>query len=62
MYGVLSKGIHELPEEDCLKYFSVVREIIELILDEFEFARQKEEKIKAAKNRLTAVAGEINNK
>lgn len=62
LYGVLSKGIHELPEEDCLKYFSVVREIIELILDEFEFARQKEEKIKAAKNRLTAVAGEINNK
>lgn len=62
LYGVLSKGIHELSEEDCLNYFSVVREIIELILDDFEFARQKEEKIKSAKNRLTTVAGEINNK
>ena len=24
LYGVLSKGIHELSEEDCLKYFSIV--------------------------------------
>jgi len=42
LYGVLSKGIHELSEDECLEYFSVVREIIELILDEFEFARKKQ--------------------
>jgi len=59
LYGVLSKGIHELSEEDCLKYFSVVRQIIELILDDFEFARQKEEKKKLAHNKLAQIAGEI---
>lgn len=61
LYGVLSKGIHELPEEECLKYFSVVREIIELILDEREFLRQKEEKKKQARNKLSSIAGELKN-
>lgn len=59
LYGVLSKGIHELPEDDCLKYFSVVRQIIELILDDFEFARQKEEKKRLAHNKLAQIVGEI---
>lgn len=59
LYGVLSKGIHELPEEECLKYFSVVREIIELILDEREFTRQREEKKKQARNNLSKIAGEL---
>lgn len=59
LYGVLSKGIHELSEEDCLKYFSVVRQIIELILDEMEYARLKEEKKKQARNQLASIAGEI---
>ena len=59
LYGVLSKGIHELPEEECLKYFSVVREIIELILDEREYVRQKEEKKKQARSRLSSIAGEL---
>lgn len=62
LYGILSAGIHNLSEEECLKYFSVVREVIELILDEREFARQKEEKKKKAKNMLGAIAGEINKK
>ena len=59
LYGVLSKGIHELSEEDCLKYFSIVRQIIELILDEFEFNRQKELKKKETRNKLAAIAGEL---
>ena len=62
LYGVLSAGIHTLSEEECLKYFSVVREVIELILDEREYARQKEEKKKKAKNMLGVIAGEINKK
>ena len=24
IYGILSKGIHELSEEDCLKYYTVI--------------------------------------
>ena len=59
LYGVLSKGIHELSEEDCLQYFSVVRQIIELILDELEYVRQKEEKKKLARNRLSSIVGKM---
>lgn len=58
-HGVLSKGIHELSEEECLEYFSVVREIIELILDEREFLRQQEEKKKRARSNLSKLAGKL---
>ena len=34
LYSILSKGIHELSEEDCLSSFPVVKGGIELILDE----------------------------
>jgi hypothetical protein len=33
MYGILSKGIHELTEEECLAAFPVVKVGIEIILD-----------------------------
>ncbi|MBO7415550.1 MAG: hypothetical protein J6U22_03140 [Bacteroidaceae bacterium] len=59
LYGVLSKGIHELSEDECLDYFSVVREIIELILDEFEFARKKAERLKQASGKLATVVGKV---
>ncbi len=59
LYGILSAGIHTLSEDDCLKYFSVVREIIELILDDREYARQREEKKKTAKNKLSIAVGEV---
>jgi len=59
LYGVLSVGIHELSEEQCLNYFSIVREVIELILDEREYNRQKEEKKKIAQAKLGYIAGEV---
>ncbi len=34
MYSILSKGIHELSEEECLQYFKLMKIGIELILDE----------------------------
>jgi hypothetical protein len=33
LYSILSKGIHELSEEECLKHFPVVKVGIELILN-----------------------------
>ena len=59
LYGVLSAGIHSLSEEDCLKYFSIVRSVIELILDDREHIRQMEEKKKNTKNKLGEIAGEV---
>lgn len=34
IYLILSKGIHELSESDCLEYFDILRNSIEIILDE----------------------------
>lgn len=34
LYSILSKAIHELSEEECLEMFPIVRNGIELILDE----------------------------
>lgn len=59
LYGVLSAGIHTLSEEDCLKYFSIVRTVIELILDDREHARIMSEKKKTAKDKLGIIAGEV---
>lgn len=59
LYGVLSKGIHELTEKDCLRYFPVVRQIIELILDDLEYVRQKDLKKKETRNKLSAIVSEI---
>lgn len=47
IYSILSKGIHELDEEECKGYFPILRTAIEIILDE-----QIEEKEKAKKNKL----------
>ncbi len=59
LYGVLSAGIHTLTEEECLNCFSIVRAVIELILDDREHVRQMEEKKKNARNKLGEIAGEI---
>lgn len=59
IYGILSMGIHELSEETCKKYFSILRESIEMILDEKLEARQKELKKKNIKQTLSQIAGEL---
>ncbi|MBY0117870.1 hypothetical protein [Paenibacillus xylanexedens] len=43
IYSILSKGIHELTEDECLSAFGAVRLAIELILDE-EIAKKESEK------------------
>lgn len=59
LYGVLSAGIHSLSEDTCLEYFSSVRTVIELILDEREHARLMDLKKKMAKTELDTVAGKV---
>lgn len=41
IYGILSKGIHELSEEECIKHFPVVKECIFQILGMWESIRKK---------------------
>ncbi|MQU08437.1 short-chain dehydrogenase [Pseudomonas helleri] len=48
MYKILSKGIHELTEDECLAAFPVVKMGIELILDEKLVAAAKQRKLEQA--------------
>ena len=56
IYGILSKGIHELAEDECLKYFNVIKEGIELILDEKVERYEKASKLK----KVSAAISEVN--
>ena len=62
IYGILSKGIHELSEEDCKKYFTILRESIEMILDEKLEAHQKELKKASIKQTLSQITGQLKSK
>lgn len=46
VYGILSKGLHELEDEECSLHFPVVKDAILLILEQ-ELARRDQEKLTA---------------
>lgn len=59
MYGILSKGIHELSENECLEAFQVVKIGIELILDEKIEKIYRQKKMEEAKKALNLLSGQI---
>lgn len=59
MYSILSKGIHELSENDCLKAFPIIKIGIEIILDEKIEKINKEKKLAEAKKALSALSSTI---
>ncbi|MEK5378087.1 hypothetical protein [Paenibacillus sp. FSL P2-0173] len=54
LYSILSKGIHELSEEECLEMFPVIKIGIELILDERIEQINKKNKIKEAEKAISS--------
>lgn len=59
IYGILSKGIHELSEEECLKYFPVVKECIYQILGMWENQRKKQADEAALNKALSTITASI---
>lgn len=59
LYAILSKGIHELTENDCLLYFEVVKTGIEQILDEKIHQKEKSEKAAKAGDAIQKIYGDI---
>lgn len=57
LYSILSKGIHELSEEECLDMFPIVRSGIELILDEKIEQLEKAKKTAEARKSIEALSG-----
>jgi hypothetical protein len=52
LYAILSKGLHELSENECLEAFSLMRISIELILDQKLEKQEREAKIARAKQEI----------
>lgn len=57
VYGIISKGIHELSEDECLEFFPVMKSYIMIILRQWEKTRKDEEdekKIMASINNISS--------
>lgn len=51
VYSIISKGIHELSEQECLEYFNVVLDAITLILEEeFKINEEIKRKVEMEEN------------
>ena len=59
IYGILSAGIHELKEEECLGYFNIMRESIELILEQKLKEKEMENRIANAQKAINSINTKI---
>lgn len=59
IYGILSKGIHELSEDECLDYFDTMRASIEMILDQRVELREKQKKEEEVKKKIDAITAKL---
>ncbi len=59
IYSILSKGIHSLTEEECLKHFEPLKLGIELILDEKIEEEEEAKKISRAKKDLDLIRSDL---
>lgn len=62
IYGILSKGIHSLTEEECLMHFDVVRKGLEMILDDKLEQKKKAEKRKETMASISALKAKLEQK
>jgi hypothetical protein len=60
IYSILSKGIHELSEQECLEMFPVLKLSIELILDEKLLQKERESKTSLASKAIQSLIDKIN--
>jgi hypothetical protein len=59
LYGILSKGVHELSEQECLAYFDVVRQGIELVLENRIAEQEKQAKTAEAAKAIEQLRQEL---
>jgi hypothetical protein len=55
LYGIISKWLHELSEQECLDSFPIVRAGIELILDQKLALKEQRKKMEAAREQIQAL-------
>jgi len=60
IYGIISKGIHELSEQDCIEFFPVLQECIFMILQKWDEERKRAETEKQLSSALSKIASKVN--
>lgn len=58
-YGIVSKGIHELSEDECISYFPVLKEAIFMILRQWAQKKQEQEDAKRLRASLSQIASQV---
>lgn len=59
IYGIVSKGIHELSEEECREMFPYIKAGIELILDSLLAEKERKSKEKIFEKFVAKKTGEL---
>lgn len=59
LYGIVSKGVHELSEEECLKMFPCIKTGIELILDDILAEKERAKKAKEFEKFVADTTGKL---
>lgn len=59
MYGILSRGVHELTEEECLKYFEALKSAILVIAEDRLHKIQQEKRLKIASQAISDISGSL---
>lgn len=59
VYGIVSKGVHELSEEECREMFPYIKAGIELVLDDLLAEKERKEKEKVFEKFVAQKTGEL---
>jgi hypothetical protein len=57
VYTILSKGIHELEEDECLKAFEMLKQAIFIILGEDKYKREELQRRREAEKAIATFKG-----
>lgn len=60
IYGILSKGVHQLDEKECLEYFTIIKTSICEILDDKLAIQNKESKRRILEQAIGKITGNLN--
>jgi hypothetical protein len=60
IYSIISKGIHELSEDECKEYFIPIKNVIELVLDEKVRQDEKEKLLEDTEKIISSIHNKLN--
>jgi len=59
VYGILSKGVHDLSEQECLEYFEPVKVSILMILDQKRQEQEQKKRETEVRQAIGKISGKI---